>query len=106
VPAMIDALARNAARRGLGVKATVERADALAPRSEPLELIWVGCGMYSTIPSRRRRVAFLKRLGEQIAPDGRVALSFLLAPYSPVSPRAQSARRALARVLFGYADVQ
>lgn len=106
LPEMVDALRANAARLGLEVEALVARAAEMESVPGAFDLVWVGCGMYSTIPTRAARIAFLEAAARKLRPGGHVAVSFLLAPKALVSRRANRIRRVFAKVVGGFPDLQ
>jgi SAM-dependent methyltransferase len=70
----------NAAKHGVKIAFLVQEVSALELPSNSFDLAVLFAGMYSTMPTRRRRVQFLKKIASILKPGGYFACQFLFYP--------------------------
>lgn len=97
---MVDKARENAAKQGLQIQALVQEMSRLEvpPHSFDLAVLF-STGLYSFIPTRKRRIAMLQRVGRALKPGGYCICMFMFNPQ--VSRRATLARKAFAYLTLG-----
>ena len=70
VERMLQKAKENARRSGVAIKGLVGELTNLQAEPGSFDLIWFSTAMYSTIPTRKKRVALLKRMQLLLKPGG------------------------------------
>ncbi len=70
----------NAAKHGVKIAVLVQEISALELPSNSFDLAVLFAGMYSAIPTRKRRVQMLKKIASILKPGGYFACQFLFNP--------------------------
>ena len=70
VPEMVEKARENAARHGVRIEGLVQEISQLDVPSGSYNIVWLSQAMYSSVPTRRRRIEMLKRIGKAIRPEG------------------------------------
>jgi len=102
VPEMIAAARANAAAVGLEIDGLVQEVSQLDVPPESFDLVWISARMYSSIPTRRRRVAMLRRIRRCLRPGGCFIAMFDWDPGQRGSWAGLWARRLLALATLGH----
>lgn len=102
VPGMAERAIANAAKRGLTVQGLVQDIARLRVPAEAYDVVWFSPRLYSVIPTRRRRVELLRRLGKALRPRGYVLCQFHWGPAPPTSRLI----RVLSRASLGYLEYE
>ena len=74
-PAMTEACRRNLATAGLRAVVLEAAADSVPPQASPVDGILLGRGFYHHLPTRDRRVRFLRRCRELVPADAPIVFS-------------------------------
>ena len=101
VPAMVVQAEANAAREGVHLESLVQDITRLDVPAEAYDVAWLSKGMYSCVPTRVRRIAFLQRIRRALKPGGYFLCQFLWVPNSSPSPRGMLIRRLFALLTLG-----
>jgi SAM-dependent methyltransferase len=101
VPAMIDAAIANAERAGVRIEGIVQEISRLDMPSESFNVVWLSSAMYSCIPTRARRVAFLRRVHRALKPGGYFLCQFHWGTPEKFSRKAERVRRAFGILTLG-----
>jgi SAM-dependent methyltransferase len=99
-----DAVAKaeeNASRHGVSIQGLVQEFSQLEVPSASFDLAIILAAMYSSIPTRRRRVEMLQRIKAALKPEGYFLCQFSLDPDQKPNRRAELARKAFALLTWG-----
>jgi SAM-dependent methyltransferase len=100
VPEMVELARANAAMRGFKIDGLVQNLGDLRLPAESYDVAWLSAGMYSSLPTRERRVGMLRKVRQALRSDGFFLLEFCrAAPPSPV--RVERIKRAFAGLTRG-----
>ena len=70
VSGMVERATENASRHGLKINGLVQDISRLNVPSGSFDLVWFSGSMYSCIPTRKRRIAMLKKIHATLKPGG------------------------------------
>jgi SAM-dependent methyltransferase len=101
VPGMTALARENAARQGLCLETEVQEVSRLQAPEASYDLAWLSNSMYSSIPTRERRVAMLKKIYRALKPGGYFICTFHWEPEARFSPRVEQVRRMFALLTLG-----
>jgi ubiquinone/menaquinone biosynthesis C-methylase UbiE len=91
----------NASRHGVSVQGLVQEFSQLEVPSASFDLAIIFAAMYSSIPTRERRVEMLQRIKAALKPKGYFLCQFILDPDHKPNRRAELARKAFALLIWG-----
>lgn len=98
---LVERCIRNGAERGVTLKGVVQEISQLNMPPASFDVVWLSCSMYSSVPTRKRRVAMLRRIRACLRPGGRFACQFRWDPVSRMSAAAETVRKVFARLSLG-----
>ena len=98
---MVEKARENAARHGVAIQGLVQEISQLEVPPTSFDLVVFARTMYSSIPTRTRRVQLLKTITNALKPGGYFLCQFILDPAMKVSRRAEVVRRAIALLTWG-----
>lgn len=101
VPEMIDQLKRNATKHGLRVQGLVQEMSNLDLQEEAYDVVWLCAEMYSSVPTRKRRINMLRRINKVLKPGGAFVCQFHLDISNRNSTIAEIIKNVLAWVSLG-----
>ncbi len=102
VPEMIEKAKENAASRGLKIEALATDMTKLDLAESCYDIIWVSGGMYSSIPTKNRRIEMLKKMRKSLKNKGYLLCTFSFdEKYSVSSPLREFAKKTLAFMTLG-----
>ncbi len=101
VSEMVEAAKKNAARQGLEIEGLVQEMSELNTEPGLFALVWLSPGIYSCIPTRKRRTAMLARIHQALQPGGYCACQFIWGRKERFSRSLRFVRRTLAWVTRG-----
>jgi len=101
IPEMVDGAIANAARYNVQIKGLVQDIAALNVSAEAYDVVWIFAGMYSSLPSRTRRVEMLQRACRALKPGGYLACQFQWETHQQFSPKVAFMRRLIAWITLG-----
>jgi ubiquinone/menaquinone biosynthesis C-methylase UbiE len=102
VPEMVARAQANARRHNLDIQGLVQDVTNLEVPQNYFDVIWFSTALYSTIPTRSRRIAVLHCIFNALRPQGCVVCQFNWNPHGAVfSPRGKRLRTLVARLTFG-----
>jgi len=76
IPEMLERLRSHAAAQGIRIIGLVQEASQLQVPEADYDLIWLAYSMYSSVPTRGRRVAMLRRIRRALKLQGYFYCSF------------------------------
>jgi len=101
VPAMIEATVARARDLGLRINGEIQEISRLEAPANAYDVAWLSAGMYSSIPTSKRRVGMLRRIARALKPGGYFATQLLWLDAAPGRARAGFKRRAFALITLG-----
>lgn len=102
VPEMVEKAKENAASLGLKIIGLVQDMSKLDLAEAHYDIIWISAGMYSSIPTRKRRIAMLQRIRKFLKERGHLICTFSFNKmYSVRAPVREFAKKALAFLTLG-----
>jgi SAM-dependent methyltransferase len=97
VPEMVQQAIASAAQKGLHIEGLVQEISELEVPPASYDLVWLSCIMYSSPPTRARRIKLLRRLKQALRPEGYFICTFVW-----LEPKAVSALAAFVRKIFAW----
>ncbi|MHB8094432.1 MAG: class I SAM-dependent methyltransferase [Candidatus Aminicenantales bacterium] len=70
IPGMVDNALANARMRGVKIEGLVQDINALDVPARSFDIVWITSGLYSLVPTRRRRIALLNKISAALRGDG------------------------------------
>jgi SAM-dependent methyltransferase len=67
---MVEKAKENASRHGVQMEGLVQEISRIDVPAESYDVAWLAAAMYSSIPTRERRVEMLKRISKALKPGG------------------------------------
>lgn len=101
VPGMVQRARENAERRGLKIRGLVQEISQLQVQSGAYDVVWLSSGVYSCVPTRRRRVAMVRRIADALKPGGYFLFQFHRDPTQQPTRKTAFIRRAIAALTLG-----
>jgi SAM-dependent methyltransferase len=98
---MVEKARANAARHGVAIQGLVQEISQLDVQLASFDLVVIFSAMYSSIPTRTRRVQMLKRIHDALKPGGYFLCQFILNPAIDLTRKAELARKAFALLTWG-----
>ncbi len=101
IPDLVERAKQNALRRGFTIKGLVQDIAALDLPEESCDVVWLGGGAYSSVPTRKKRGEMLKRIHGILRPGGYLFCQFLFDPEPEIKRRGESFRKIFAWITLG-----
>lgn len=101
VPEMVQRAKENAARHGVQIEGLVQEISELEVPQGSYDIAWLAKEMYSSIPTRQRRVKMLRRIYRALRSGGYFICTFRWQPEDMFSPKVEFARRIFALLTLG-----
>lgn len=101
IPGLVEKAIENAAQRGLKIEGLVQEVSELDVPASSYDVVWLTTAMYSYIPTQRRRVEMLRRIGQALRPGGYLVCGFRWDARSEFSHKGLWARKAVAYLTLG-----
>jgi SAM-dependent methyltransferase len=105
-PGMVATAQKNAARHGINLEGMVQEISTLEIPAESFDLMVLFAAMYSSIPTRHKRIQMLKRINRGLKHGGYFLCQFNLDPNFNLSSRAMHACRFLSLLSRGNRDYE
>lgn len=101
IPAMVDRAIENALSHGVEIEGLVQEISNLDVPESAFDVVWISKGMYSCIPTRRRRVEMVKRITRALRPGGLFVCQFQSNLGQTFAGRSENLRKIIASSPFG-----
>jgi SAM-dependent methyltransferase len=85
IPEMVERAKENAKKNGVEINGLVQEISQLDMPEQSFDLAWLSAAMYSCVPTRKKRLDMLKRIGQTLKPGSCFVLGFLWNPKGLVS---------------------
>ncbi|MGA9754291.1 MAG: class I SAM-dependent methyltransferase [Desulfobaccales bacterium] len=105
-PEMVAQAQKNAARHSINLKGMVQEFSSLEVPAGSFDLMVLFAAMYSSIPTRRKRIQMLTKINRGLKPGGYFLCQFQFDPKPHINYRAISARKIFARLTGGNRDYE
>lgn len=76
IPGMVEQAKANAEKAGVRLEGLVQEISGLDVAPESYDVVWLSAAMYSSVPTRRRRIAMLKRIHRALHPAATFSANF------------------------------
>lgn len=101
VPEMVEMARKNAAERGVKIAGMVQEISKLDVSAGSYNIVFLPAAMYSSVPTRNRRIEMLKRIRKALKPGGFLACEFHWDNKDGASPKVEFIRKAIAFFTLG-----
>ncbi len=101
IPELVKLAEDNAAKQGVQLEAQVGELTQLTLPPAAYDLVWLSDRMYSCIPTKKRRLAMLRKMHQALKPGGWFACMFYWYPTPGFSPAMEWLRRAFDYLTLG-----
>ena len=101
VAAMVDETRKNAERYGVNINASAQEMSTLNLPDGFYDFIWISMGLYSAVPTAKRRVNMLNRIRKGLKPKGYLFCQFHWDPKKGASFKAEFAKKVFAFLTLG-----
>jgi len=101
VPAMVEKTRANARSQGVDIKVAVQDITKISSPPSSFDVVWLSYNMYSGVPTRKRRIAMLKRIHTMLTSDGYFLCQFFWYNKPRYSPGVERLRRLFAWLTLG-----
>jgi 2-polyprenyl-3-methyl-5-hydroxy-6-metoxy-1,4-benzoquinol methylase len=101
VPEMVQKAGENAEKRGIRLEGLVQEISKLDVPADSYDIVLLSAAMYSSVPTRDRRVHMLKRIWKALRPEGFFVCQFHWDTKGGASPKVEFARKAIAFITLG-----
>ncbi len=99
VPEMLNQAIQNAARHDVVIQGLVQEISRLELPENSYDAVWLSLAMYSSVPTRQRRIEMLQRIYKTLRPGGFFVCQFHWG--AGKAPKVSQARKALAWLTLG-----
>lgn len=96
IPEMVAGARKNAAQCGVTLNGLVQEISTLDVPANTYDVVWLSASMYSSVPTRRRRIDMLNRIGRSLVNGGLFICQFHWNPNIESSATAACARKLMA----------
>jgi SAM-dependent methyltransferase len=98
---MVRSALDNAIKRGITISGLVQEISRLDVPDNSYDVVWLSSAMYSSIPTRRRRLMMLKKISDALKPKGYFICQFHWDARMNASPKGEFIRKILAFLTLG-----
>jgi len=98
---MITLAEENAKKRGVQISGIIQSIDRLELADYSFDVVWFSKAMYSSVPTRERRLEMLKRIRMALKPHGYLICQFLCNCKETFSPKVELMRKTIALFTLG-----
>lgn len=106
VPAMVQRTMKNATERGVAVDGVVQEISRLGFAEGTIDLVFLASGMYSCTPTRKRRIAMLKRICGFLREEGSIVCQFFWRDGQSYNQAVETVKRLTAFICRGYVEYE
>lgn len=98
---MVAFAVSNAKMRGVKISGMVQHFDQLRLDDNTYDIAWISAGMYSSIPTRQKRIDMLCKLRDSLKSNGYIYCGFKIDLSKQFNKKSETLKKALAVLLFG-----
>ncbi|MBW1848234.1 MAG: class I SAM-dependent methyltransferase [Deltaproteobacteria bacterium] len=100
-PDLVKSAIQNTAQKGINIEGIIQDITELNVSENTYDIAWLSAGMYSCIPTRKKRIKMVKRVNASLKQDGYFACQYLWTPRHMFSLKVEFARKAFAFLTLG-----
>ncbi len=101
IPEMVERAKTNAEARGIHIDGLVQEISELDLPKDSYDIVWLSAAMYSSIPTRKKRVDMLSRIHKAMVPGGYFVCQFHWQPNYTCSQKMVMTSRFIAFLIRG-----
>jgi SAM-dependent methyltransferase len=101
IPQMVQQTIKNAEKRGVKIRGLVQDISRLDVPQNHFDIAWLPAPNYSCVPTKKRRVAMLKKISNSLKPGGFLILGFFWNPHLNYQSKISRIQKVLARLTLG-----
>lgn len=101
IPEMVDRAIENAIRHGVEIQGLVQELSQLDLPEAHFDMVWMSRSMYSSVPTRKRRVDMVHRISRALKPGGAFICQFHHDPNLSSTKNVVLMRRIIAYCVLG-----
>lgn len=101
IPELLEKAKANARAEGISLTGFVQEISQLDVPEGSYDVVWLSVGMYSSVPTRKSRVAMLRKIRLALRPGGYFVCQFMCGRETEFSPRWETLRKAFAWLTLG-----
>jgi ubiquinone/menaquinone biosynthesis C-methylase UbiE len=98
---MMKSALENARKKGLAITGLVQEISQLEVPDNSYDIVWLSSAMYSSIPTRKRRLMMLKKISKALKPNGYFICQFHWDTRMNASPKGEFIRKVIAFLTIG-----
>ncbi|MCJ7525553.1 MAG: class I SAM-dependent methyltransferase [Candidatus Aminicenantes bacterium] len=98
---MVERAKENAQKSGVKITGLVQEISKLDLPENAFDIIWLSAAMYSCVPTRKRRLAMLRRIIKSLNPGGYFVFGFLWNPKADISAKSVFLKKMIAWLSLG-----
>jgi len=98
---MVKSAHENAQKRGVTISGLVQEISHIDVPDNSYDIVWLSSAMYSSIPTRKRRLLMLERISKALKPEGYFVCQFHWDPRVNVSLKGEFIRRVVSFLTIG-----
>jgi ubiquinone/menaquinone biosynthesis C-methylase UbiE len=98
---MVESALDNAKKRGMTISGLVQEISQLDVPENTYDIVWLSSAMYSSLPTRKRRLMMLKRISNALKGGGYFICQFHWDIRMNASPKGQFIRKVIAFLTIG-----
>jgi len=106
VPELLECAKKNATRHGLSIQVLTQEISLLDTPVAAYDIVWFSQRLYSTVPTKQRRITLLQRVGRALSPGGLAVCQFHWDINANRSPQKMRTLRRLVRMTFGLHQIE
>ncbi|MBN2398999.1 MAG: class I SAM-dependent methyltransferase [Candidatus Aminicenantes bacterium] len=101
IPAMVEGAKENARKTGIEISGMVQEISSLKLPENTFAMVWLSAAMYSSVPTRKRRIEMLIKIGKALTPGGYFVFGFLWNPKMDASFKSVFVKKTMAWLSLG-----
>ncbi|MFO7685073.1 MAG: methyltransferase domain-containing protein [Desulfobacterales bacterium] len=101
IPQMVEKAEENARKSSVKIMGMVGEISKLDLPENAFDVAWLSAAMYSCVPTKKRRMAMLKKIGKALRPGGCFVCGFLWNPHADVSAKSVFFKKMIAWLTLG-----
>lgn len=101
IPELVEKAKENAFEKGIKMTGVTQEISNLDLNSDHYDVVWLSYGMYSCVPTRKRRIKMLRQIRKALKPGGCCVCQFFWNPERRFSPFAEILRKSIAIITLG-----
>ncbi|MCJ7483242.1 MAG: class I SAM-dependent methyltransferase [Thermodesulfovibrionales bacterium] len=101
IPDMVEEARKNIELYGVHARVLVQEISSLTLPDACYDFVWISMGLYSAVPTKKKRVKMLKNLWKSLKPEALMFCQFHWDPQKGLSSKAEFAKKLFAILTLG-----